>query len=216
MGRAIVREPKAFLFDEPLSNLDAKLRVQMRLEIKQLQRRLGTTSIYVTHDQVEAMTLADRLIVMNQGVAEHIGTPMDVYERPSTMFVASFIGSPSMNFLRATVSDDLSSIHLDGGHTLRLPEKPTRLGQQRSVTLGIRPEHIEISEYEAESIPFEVGMVETLGSDSLLYGKIQGEDELLTIRVPGRYEFKPDETLNLKLNAENFHLFDGNSQKRIQ
>jgi len=215
MGRAIVREPKAFLFDEPLSNLDAKLRVQMRLEIKSLQRKLGTTSIYVTHDQVEAMTLADRLIVMNLGIAEQIGTPMDVYEKPATVFVASFIGSPSMNFLNATITENLSSLQLEGGYSIELEKKPSKLGHQRQVILGIRPEHIEISEYEADTIPFEVGMVESLGSDSLLYGKIPGEDELLTIRVPGKYQSKENETLNLKLNPEHFHLFESGSQKRI-
>ncbi|MGE3651498.1 MAG: sn-glycerol-3-phosphate ABC transporter ATP-binding protein UgpC, partial [Reyranellaceae bacterium] len=121
MGRAIVREPAVFLFDEPLSNLDAKLRVQMRLEIKHLQRDLGTTSVYVTHDQVEAMTLADRLIVMNAGRAEQIGTPMDVYEKPATAYVAGFIGSPAMNFLKGRVGADRRSIEVADGLTLKLP-----------------------------------------------------------------------------------------------
>ena len=215
MGRAIVRKPKAFLFDEPLSNLDAKLRVQMRLEIKSLQRKLGTTSIYVTHDQVEAMTLADRLIVMNAGVAEQIGTPMEVYEKPATTFVASFIGSPSMNFLNAAISDNLTSLQIEGGYNVNLDKKPARLGHQRQVILGIRPEHIQISESQHNTNPFEVGMVETLGADSLIYGKIQGEDELITIRVPGRFEPKREVILNLVLNPQSFHLFERESGKRI-
>src|SRR5688572_30429176 len=140
MGRAIVREPAVFLFDEPLSNLDAKLRVQMRLEIKRLQRELAVTSIYVTHDQVEAMTLADRLIVMNAGVADQIGTPMDVYENPASTFVAGFIGSPSMNFLKAKVNGDGRAIELVG---VRLQlARPTAAAPGTAVTLGVRPEHL--------------------------------------------------------------------------
>ena len=145
MGRAIVREPAVFLFDEPLSNLDAKLRVQMRLEIKRLQRELDVTSIYVTHDQVEAMTLADRLIVMNAGVADQIGTPMDVYDRPASVFVAGFIGSPSMNFLAAKVSAGGKAVEIAGlgisGVALPLA-RPTSAPEGTSIALGIRPEHL--------------------------------------------------------------------------
>ena len=145
MGRAIVREPAVFLFDEPLSNLDAKLRVQMRLEIKRLQRELAVTSIYVTHDQIEAMTMADRLIVMNAGVADQIGTPMDVYDRPASVFVAGFIGSPSMNFLAAKVGQDGRSVDLAGTGTpgVSLPlARPTSAPAGTAVALGIRPEHL--------------------------------------------------------------------------
>jgi sn-glycerol 3-phosphate transport system ATP-binding protein len=144
MGRAIVREPAVFLFDEPLSNLDAKLRVQMRLEIKRLQRELAVTSIYVTHDQVEAMTLADRLIVMNAGVAEQIGTPMDVYDNPASTFVAGFIGSPAMNFLAGKVADSRRSIDLAGvGIRINLPlAGPTTAAPGTPVSVGIRPEHL--------------------------------------------------------------------------
>src|SRR5512139_1262139 len=146
MGRAIVREPAVFLFDEPLSNLDAKLRVQMRLEIKRLQRELGVTSIYVTHDQVEAMTLADRLIVMNAGVADQIGTPMDVYDRPASVFVAGFIGSPAMNFLAAKVGQDRKSVDLAGtgaNSAVSLPlAQPTSAPVGTAVALGVRPEHL--------------------------------------------------------------------------
>src|SRR5690242_18938236 len=146
MGRAIVREPAVFLFDEPLSNLDAKLRVQMRLEIKRLQRELGVTSIYVTHDQVEAMTLADRLIVMNAGVADQIGTPMDVYDRPASVFVAGFIGSPAMNFLAAKVGQDGKSVDLAGTNAngaINMPlARPTSAPVGSAVALGVRPEHL--------------------------------------------------------------------------
>src|SRR5438094_2010831 len=145
MGRAIVREPAVFLFDEPLSNLDAKLRVQMRLEIKRLQRELAVTSIYVTHDQVEAMTLADRLIVMNAGVADQIGTPMDVYDKPASVFVAGFIGSPAMNFLAAKVGQDRKSVDLAGTcgvASISLPlARATTAAAGAAVALGIRPEH---------------------------------------------------------------------------
>src|SRR5687767_5373908 len=159
MGRAIVREPKAFLFDEPLSNLDAKLRVQMRVEIKKLQRQLGVTSIYVTHDQVEAMTMADRLIVMNRGVAEQIGTPIDVYTEPATLFVAGFIGSPSMNFIETKAEAD-GSVRVDG--IWFKPPQPLEPG--KPVTVGIRPEHlVPESSAAAGRIDLQVELVELLG-----------------------------------------------------
>ena len=171
MGRAIVREPKAFLFDEPLSNLDAKLRVQMRLEIKELQRRLGTTSIYVTHDQVEAMTLADRLVVMNAGLPEQIGTPMEVYERPATSFVAGFIGSPAMNFL---------SVEKVSGGGLKLPDGSIYKELELNDTMpnksifGIRPEHIEVVNQKDAQLSIKINVIESLGADSLLYGRVGG------------------------------------------
>jgi sn-glycerol 3-phosphate transport system ATP-binding protein len=142
MGRAIVREPSVFLFDEPLSNLDAKLRVQMRLEIKKLQERLGITSVYVTHDQVEAMTLGHRLMVLNAGYVEQLGTPIELYECPATEFVAGFIGSPSMNFLTAKITDDGSKAEFDGGDCLVLPNNLSRVAKH-SVTIGLRPEHFQ-------------------------------------------------------------------------
>jgi len=144
MGRAIVREPSVFLFDEPLSNLDAKLRVQMRLEIKHLQERLGITSVYVTHDQIEAMTLGHRLMVLNDGYVEQLGTPIELYERPATRFVAGFIGSPSMNFLNTTISEDGKTALLSGSETLLLPENFAGFANQQ-VTIGIRPEHLNLS-----------------------------------------------------------------------
>src|SRR5881394_2053242 len=165
MGRAIVREPAVFLFDEPLSNLDAKLRVQMRFEIQKLHRRLGTTSLYVTHDQVEAMTLAQRMIVMNAGRAEQIGTPMEVYENPATQYVAGFIGSPSMNFLEGK-SDGNGRVALDGGGSVPIAAK---LAAGRELTVGIRPEHLTPCKPSEANLVGSVEVVEALGADTLVH-----------------------------------------------
>src|SRR6202048_519603 len=170
MGRAIVREPAVFLFDEPLSNLDAKLRVQMRFEIQKLHRRLGTSSLYVTHDQVEAMTLAQRMIVMNAGRAEQIGTPMDVYENPATVFVAGFIGSPAMNFLEGT-SEAKRRVSLDGTGSIRVG---LALAAGRKVTIGIRPEHLTPCKPSEANIVGSVEMVEALGADTLIHVAVAG------------------------------------------
>src|SRR6266516_2228811 len=164
MGRAIVREPAAFLFDEPLSNLDAKLRVQMRFEIQKLHRRLGTTSLYVTHDQVEAMTLAQRMIVMNAGRAEQIGTPMEVYENPATLFVAGFIGSPAMNFLDGK-SDGNGRVTLNGGGAVAAGGK---LEAGRRITVGVRPEHFTPCVPSAANLVGIVEMIEAPGADTLV------------------------------------------------
>ena len=166
MGRAIVREPAVFLFDEPLSNLDAKLRVQMRFEIQKLHRRLSTTSLYVTHDQVEAMTLAQRMIVMNAGRAEQIGSPMEVYENPQTLFVAGFIGSPSMNFLPGKANGD-GRIMLEHGGEARTSR--ARLESGRPITVGIRPEHLVPCEEHEAFVSGPVEMVEQLGADALVH-----------------------------------------------
>jgi sn-glycerol 3-phosphate transport system ATP-binding protein len=166
MGRAIVREPAVFLFDEPLSNLDAKLRVQMRFEIQKLHRRLKTTSLYVTHDQVEAMTLAQRMIVMNAGRAEQIGSPMEVYENPQTMFVAGFIGSPSMNFIPGTVNGG-GRIDLEHGGAARSAASSLQSGG--SVTIGIRPEHLVPASAADAVLSGPVEMIEQLGADVLVH-----------------------------------------------
>src|SRR5688572_9065940 len=166
MGRAIVREPAAFLFDEPLSNLDAKLRVQMRLEIQKLHRELKTTSIFVTHDQVEAMTLADRMIVMNLGVVEQIGRPIDVYDDPASLFVAGFIGSPAMNFLAGRRVGD--EVEVAEGVRVALPPE-LRAGAGEAVTVGVRPEHLLVSGGEGARFNLKVDTVEALGADSLVH-----------------------------------------------
>jgi sn-glycerol 3-phosphate transport system ATP-binding protein len=216
MGRAIVREPAVFLFDEPLSNLDAKLRVQMRLEIKRLQRELAVTSIYVTHDQVEAMTLADRLIVMNGGVADQIGTPMDVYDKPASMFVAGFIGSPSMNFLAGTVSAGQRSVDLAGAPAVRvsLPlAEDTRAPAGAAVTVGMRPEHLTPS--ASGPVEFDIEMAEPLGADTLLHGRFGDLRELVTVRQSGHVIARPGEKRRFDIDARHLHLFDQQTGKRI-
>ncbi|MBR9649878.1 sn-glycerol-3-phosphate ABC transporter ATP-binding protein UgpC [Thalassovita aquimarina] len=167
MGRAIVRDPALFLFDEPLSNLDAKLRNQMRIEIKALQRRLGVTSIYVTHDQVEAMTMADRIIVLNGGRIEQIGSPSEIYHNPTSTFVASFMGAPPMNLLDARIAD--GTVQLDGGaHVAAAPN-----GKTGPVTLGIRPEDVKLD--AAGALHFDIDLIEELGAHRLLHGKVAGQ-----------------------------------------
>jgi sn-glycerol 3-phosphate transport system ATP-binding protein len=216
MGRAIVREPAVFLFDEPLSNLDAKLRVQMRLEIKRLQRELGVTSIYVTHDQVEAMTLADRLIVMNSGVADQIGTPMDVYERPASVFVAGFIGSPAMNFLAGRVAEGGRAIELAGTGVARvvLPlSQAAAVADGTAVALGVRPEHLHPA--TDGPLEFEIELAEPLGADTLLHGHFGTARELVTVRQPGHILAQPGERRRFKADPGHLHLFDSQTGKRI-
>ena len=210
MGRAIVREPKVFLFDEPLSNLDAKLRVQMRLEIKKLHRQLGVTSIYVTHDQVEAMTLADRLVVMNQGRAEQIGTPKEVYDRPATTYVGGFIGSPAMNFLPGRVVADGRSVLLETGVALPLPAGGPA---DRDVTIGIRPEHLTVDRSGGASIPVLVEVAEDLGADQLVHGKLGSS--ALVIRLPGNHPVRQGDVVQLGLDPATLHLFDKTSGARL-
>jgi sn-glycerol 3-phosphate transport system ATP-binding protein len=213
MGRAIVREPAAFLFDEPLSNLDAKLRVQMRIEIRQLQQRLGTTGIYVTHDQVEAMTLGDRLMVMNAGQVEQIGTPLEVYERPASVFVAGFIGSPAMNLLEARVAGDGRAVVLDGA---RLPLPQPRPGEaDRPVILGLRPEHLSPGEDERDGVALEVVLVEMLGADTVVHGQVPGGAASLTTRLHGSSRVAPGDRLHLAVEPRHLHLFDPPSGRRL-
>jgi sn-glycerol 3-phosphate transport system ATP-binding protein len=210
MGRAIVRDPQVFLFDEPLSNLDAQLRVQMRVEIKQLQQRLGTTSIYVTHDQVEAMTLADRLIVLNGGVAEQIGAPIELYERPATQFVAGFIGSPAMNFLAATGKGG-AAIELDGGIAIPVGQA---VPAEAAVTLGIRPEHIVTVPADEAQITAHVELVELLGADSIVHGRLPNGAPIL-VRLPGVSPLPTGSALPIAFPASAIHLFDRASGRRL-
>ncbi len=210
MGRAIVREPAVFLFDEPLSNLDAKLRVQMRIEIKKLHASLGVTSIYVTHDQVEAMTLADRLVVMNAGRVEQIGTPIEVYASPATTFVAGFIGSPAMNMLPGRRTADGRAIALAGG--LRL-ELPAPLGGEGDVTVGLRPEHLTPAERGA--FMMHVDLVEALGTDTVVHGRLSSEGAGFVVRLPGNARVSAGETLTLTASPEHVHVFDSASGRRL-
>ncbi len=208
MGRAIVRKPTAFLFDEPLSNLDAKLRVQMRLVIKNLQARLGTTTLYVTHDQVEAMTMADRLIVLKDGIAEQIGTPMELYDKPKTKFVAGFIGSPAMNFIEAKLANDGIELHF-GGINFTLKEKLN--SQTSNITFGFRPEHITLSNNGALNLKVE--LIEHLGAESIIHSKL-GETPI-TLRLNGHIDAKNGDTLNANINVDSYHFFDSESGVRI-
>ena len=207
MGRAIVREPAVFLFDEPLSNLDAKLRVQMRLEIKELQAQLGITSLYVTHDQVEAMTMADRMIVMNDGVAEQIGTPLEVYTEPRTLFAAQFIGSPAMNVFDARVRS--GKVELNGNILCetRVPDG--------NIKLGIRPEHLAPIDKGGLEVSFQVA--EPLGANTLLHGRLPGSDQPITASFPGVHQVTSEPKINrLSADSSQIHLFDCSSGERLE
>ncbi|ALV26588.1 MAG: maltose/maltodextrin ABC transporter ATP-binding protein MalK [Polymorphum sp.] len=216
MGRAIVREPAAFLFDEPLSNLDAKLRVQMRVEIKRLQKSLATTSVYVTHDQLEAMTLADRLVVLNGGQIEQIGDPISVYERPASTFVASFIGSPAMNLI--TTASANGRLSLPGGAGLDAPD----MGKGAEVILGVRPEHLALaSEQPAEAggltLDVVAGVLEPVGAESFLYGTVGSETgPQVVIRVPAHARYELGQRVSFTASAAKLHAFDKATGKRIE
>ena len=207
MGRAIVRDPQVFLFDEPLSNLDAKLRVQMRLEIRKLQQRLGVTSIYVTHDQVEAMTLGDRLMVLNGGYVEQFGTPIELYDRPATRFVAGFIGSPAMNFFPATAS--AGELTLDNG--VRIAAETSANGP---VTLGIRPEHLQ-SDPDGP-VRVTVALFEHLGSNTLLHGQLEGTSHDLVVSLPGHATAEAGSVMAFDVSNDLLHLFDSETGKRVE
>ncbi len=212
MGRAIVREPSAFLFDEPLSNLDAKLRVETRLRIQKLHERLKTTSLYVTHDQVEALTLAHRMIVMNGGVAEQIGTPREVYDDPATMFVASFIGSPPMNLIHGTVSQDGASF-THGDWTIRLAKpEPTLAG--RNLVLGLRPEHVSLEPGEGQG-SFHVDTVEELGASHLVHGKILDSRVVFRVYFDG-YVPQAHSEVGIHFEARAQYWFDPETTKRVR
>lgn len=207
MGRAIVRKPAVFLFDEPLSNLDAKLRVQMRLEIRKLQRDLGVTSVYVTHDQVEAMTLGDRLMVLNAGKVEQFGTPIELYERPATLFVADFIGSPSMNILNGVGNG--TSITLENDLQLQCNNNVSG-----AVKVGIRPEHFEAS--DTGELTVTTVMIEQLGSNTLLHGQLDGTQTPVVVSLPGVHsESSIGPSLRVNAPATALHLFDPVSSLRI-
>lgn len=212
MGRAIVRKPAVFLFDEPLSNLDAKLRVQMRLEIRKLQRELGVTSVYVTHDQVEAMTLGDKLMVLNGGHVEQFGTPIELYEKPASLFVADFIGSPSMNIIEGSANGN--TLTLVNGAELHYPAAGTPAPQTGPVRIGIRPEHFVPS--DDGTLAINTAMVEQLGSNTLVHGTLTGTDTAIVASLAGVHsEASIGETLRVNAPGEALHLFDPQSGKRI-
>jgi multiple sugar transport system ATP-binding protein len=205
-----VRDPQVFLFDEPLSNLDAKLRVAMRSEIKELHLRLKTTSIYVTHDQIEAMTMADKIVVMHDGLVEQIGAPLDLYDYPDNLFVAGFIGSPAMNFLRGTVSANGSAeFQGPGGSRLPLAAIPGN-SHGRPAVYGVRPEHFVLADDGAEA---EIQVVEPTGSEIQVAAKLGSEDIVAVFRE--RHQFKPGDKVRLKPNPRLVHLFDDATGKRL-
>ncbi|MEX0285044.1 MAG: ABC transporter ATP-binding protein [Paracoccaceae bacterium] len=204
MGRAVVRDPALFLFDEPLSNLDAKLRNQMRIEIKALQRRLGVTSIYVTHDQVEAMTMADRIIVLNEGRIEQIGTPSEIYHNPASTFVASFMGAPPMNLIDARVEN--GSILVNGG----TPVAPAASSAKGTVKLGVRPEDVVLG--GDGTTPFDISIVEELGAHRLLHGELGGQP--FTVHVGKEVDALTGQTM-VQLNPEALRLFDVQTGKAL-
>jgi multiple sugar transport system ATP-binding protein len=218
MGRAIVRNPKVFLFDEPLSNLDAKLRVQMRTEIKRVHQMVKTTTVYVTHDQVEAMTLADRVVVMNGGLIEQIASPQDLYHRPKTRFVAGFIGSPAMNFIRCRVEQNGSGQRVRISDQIALPVPASRAGRFQSLTgkeltLGLRPEHItepRRSDRDQQSeFSTALDVVEPMGMETMVYFTVDGQE--ICGRVDPGSAAGPGETMRLHANMEHMHLIDPQS-----
>jgi sn-glycerol 3-phosphate transport system ATP-binding protein len=211
MGRAIVRKPKVFLFDEPLSNLDAKLRVQMRIEIRRLQRRLGTTSVYVTHDQLEAMTLADMLVVMNAGRVEQIGAPLELYERPATLFVAGFLGSPPMNFLKGTLESP-NTVRLEDGTELACDAAHAALPRGAKVVAGVRPERALVRP-AGEGLALKIELIEELGVGRLVHGQIAGTP--MTLAIGPDHQLPSAEAIGISIPADAVHLFDAESGNRL-
>jgi multiple sugar transport system ATP-binding protein len=210
MGRAIVRDPQVFLFDEPLSNLDAKLRVQMRTEIKELHQRLETTTIYVTHDQIEAMTMADKIVVMNNGNVEQMGAPLELYDDPQNMFVAGFIGSPAMNFLPGTLKANGSpSVALNDGIALPLAAAPNG-SDGRHVFYGVRPEHLELAD---DGVEAEVIVIEPTGSETQLFARLAGQEVVAVFRE--RHDLRPGQSVRLRPRAETVKVFDPESGRRL-
>jgi multiple sugar transport system ATP-binding protein len=208
MGRAIVRDPQVFLFDEPLSNLDAKLRVQMRTEIRELHQRLQTTTIYVTHDQIEAMTMADKIVVLNAGNVEQIGSPLDLYDRPRNRFVAAFIGSPSMNMIDGTMTDDGTRVQI-GPAEVAVPEA-AGVQAGRAVTLGIRPEHLRLAD---AGIPATIRVVEPTGSEIHVVLEFDGRE--ITALFRERHAFRSGDSVHLEADRDHLHLFDRETGERL-
>ena len=211
MGRAIVRKPAVFLFDEPLSNLDAKLRVQMRIEIRKLQRRLKTTSIYVTHDQLEAMTLADMLVVMNAGRVEQVGAPLELYERPASVFVAGFLGSPPMNFLDGVIEKP-GLVRLSDGGELAYDHAHFGPPLGAEVKAGVRPERVTFAR-DGAGLPFTLELVEELGLGQLAHGRLAGAD--FTVALPAAHNAPSGEAQHLAIPLDAVHLFDRKTGARL-
>jgi multiple sugar transport system ATP-binding protein len=213
MGRAIVRDPQVFLFDEPLSNLDAKLRVQMRTEIKELHQRLGTTTIYVTHDQIEAMTMGDKIVVMHDGEVEQIGTPLELYDHPENLFVAGFIGSPAMNFLHGTLRrDNGAAVVVEVGDGVQLPASVRESGKDgQHVVYGVRPEHFDIA--ADGGLPTRVQLVEPTGADTFVYANFGGTKVCAVFNE--RHTFRSGDIVHLRPRPNLTHVFDSTTGRTV-
>jgi multiple sugar transport system ATP-binding protein len=209
MGRAIVRDPQVFLFDEPLSNLDAKLRVAMRAEIKELHQRLKTTTVYVTHDQIEAMTMADKIVVMHDGIVEQMGAPLELYDRPNNLFVAGFIGSPAMNFVKGRLED--GGFTTDAGMRLPIVKAPAS-SDGRPVVYGVRPEHFQLT---PDGVPVEVVVVEPTGSETQVVVRGGGGHQEMICVFRERVTAAPGETIRVQPNPRLVHLFDQETGQRL-
>jgi len=210
MGRAIVRDPEVFLFDEPLSNLDAKLRVAMRAEIKELHQRLKTTTVYVTHDQIEAMTMADKIVVMHDGIVEQVGSPLELYDKPANLFVGGFIGSPAMNMIKGRL-DPENPIRFIAADGTALPvANPPDSAKGRDLVYGLRPEYISL---DAGGLPGEIVVIEPTGYETHLTLKFGGSDLNCVFRE--RVNARPGESLNVAIDASHVHLFDAEGGQRL-
>jgi multiple sugar transport system ATP-binding protein len=210
IGRAIVRDPKLFLFDEPLSNLDAALRVQMRIELAKLKEDLRATLVYVTHDQVEAMTLANKIVVLRAGRVEQVGSPLELYHHPCNMFVAGFIGSPKMNFIQTVITDigrDRATVRVPGGATLTVPAQCAGMAPGAKVTLGIRPEHLVAPQQGDAAVTGRVFVVERLGGETYCYVRVEGEQTII-MRTEGEAAVRAGDQIQIGISAASSHLFD--------
>ncbi|RMF17757.1 MAG: maltose/maltodextrin ABC transporter ATP-binding protein MalK [Gammaproteobacteria bacterium] len=215
IGRTLVRQPRVFLFDEPLSNLDAGLRVKMRIEIAKLHQRLKATMIYVTHDQVEAMTMADKIVALDHGRIAQVGSPMELYHYPANKFVAGFIGSPKMNFIECTVvnaNSQHAGLELPGGLSLNIPVNGGELSTGETVTLGIRPEHLVHPEDAEAVLNGTITVVERLGYETLVHAEVEGYSRTLTLRAPGTQPYREGEPIALGIPANQCHLFRQNDE----
>jgi len=214
MGRAIVRQPQVFCMDEPLSNLDAKLRVSTRTQIAALQQRLGITTVYVTHDQVEAMTMGDRVAVMKDGLLQQVDTPLALYDKPANLFVAGFIGSPAMNLIKATAKEGQAMI---GGYAVPIPREATTDMTGTGITVGVRPENWRIVGPEDGGLPILVSVVEELGADGFLYGtsEVEGTPETVVVRVEARRNHQKGETVYVTTDPQHVHVFDSETGGRL-
>ncbi|THK39249.1 sn-glycerol-3-phosphate ABC transporter ATP-binding protein UgpC [Ensifer sp. MPMI2T] len=210
MGRAIVRDPQVFLFDEPLSNLDAKLRVAMRAEIKELHQRLKTTTVYVTHDQIEAMTMADKIVVMHDGIVEQIGAPLDLYDNPANLFVAGFIGSPAMNMINGRLDPANGNAFLTEDGTALPVARPAAAANGRDLVYGLRPEYMAL---DPNGLPAEIVVIEPTGYETQMIVRLGGSDVTCVFRE--RVNAKPGETIRLSIDAAHVHLFDAESGRRL-